>query len=179
MNILRSLYGIIREITSPPAPDLNVEIVSMWIHPPSGSSISVLPSFPQQTTRIVCELDLRTVRWEPTRLYKLVFRCTSLRTGCCGKITMTCGSMGRQHFLLKTGWDKPGLRPPGHYKIHLLLDGVEVAHIFIDIENPPPPPPPIEMLQQPSVKFYEWEQGRFGFCLGRPGSVQFYRSERG
>ena len=43
MNILRSLYGIIREITSPPAPDLNVEIVSMCFRLPSGSRYRRLP----------------------------------------------------------------------------------------------------------------------------------------
>ena len=47
--------------------------------------------------------------------------------------------------------------------MQVLLDGVEIGQSFFTIEPPPPPPPPpppVEMLQQPSVKFYAWETGR-------------------
>ena len=172
MNILRSLYDIIREITSPPAPDVNVEIVSMWFHLPGTSSWFRPPyqSFWPGTTRLMCELDLRTVRWEPTRLYKLVFRCTpELEDKLLWEDHHDLRLTGRQQFSLETGWDKPGPWPPGHYKIQLLLDGVEVGQSrILYIEQPPPPPPPIEMLQQPSVKFYEWEAGSARHCIRFP-----------
>ena len=122
----------------------------------------------------MCELDLRTVRWEPTRLYKLVFRCTpELEDKLLWEDHHDLRLTGRQHFSLKTGWDKPGPWPPGHYKIHLLLDGVEVAQRLIYIEQPPPPPPPIEMLQQPSVKFYACMISGGFQIWSRPASIRF------
>ena len=124
----------------------------------------------------MCELDLRSVRWEYNRLYKLVFRCTPmLEDKLLWEDHHDLRLTGRQHFLLETGWDKPGLRPAGTYKIHLLLDGVEVAHSLITIElpPPPPPPPPIEMLQQPSVKFYACKIAQGFQIWSRPASIRF------
>ena len=109
-----------------------------------------------------------TWRTQPPKLYKLVFRYTTE-----GKLlwedrrdVRLQSSYGRQEFTMKLGWDtfdKPRHWPAGVHKMQVLLDGVEIGQSFFTIEPPPPPPPPptpVEILQQPSVKFYAWETGR-------------------
>src|SRR5262245_25372918 len=114
MNILGSLFGKNRAKASPPAPALNVEIESIYLRLDTGGSARPGTSqrFSQEEARfLMCEIAVRTVHWQPARLYKLGIRYTTTEGKLLGEERHDLplkSSYGRQEFSLKTGRDKPG-----------------------------------------------------------------------
>ena len=167
------LYGKILAKFLGPAQALNVKIEQIrffntqsWDY--TREKRSYATRFPQQSSRnIICEVSVRKLRWQPTRVYSLT--CCYYRPD--GSLLNAPGV-----FLVNPWYEKRFSHPieptwtggwiPGVYTVQVLLDDMEVAKSTFTIEPPvlpppPPPPPPAEVLQQPSVQFYASETGRF------------------